>query len=155
VPTVARVGVRGSLSAAAPSTDTSWSDIVTTDSSGAEISREWLEAPPPAMVIDVIQFAELDTGERVTVGDMILEGSFGDRSELEDDLRSFAIEDPEMVEAERELEGDGYEAPLQYLVDALAERGIASDAETLAALPLVVEVDDAVLAKLGPATHPL
>jgi hypothetical protein len=98
-------------------------------------------------VIDVIHFAELDSGERVTVEGGQLEAVYRERALLEEDLRSFVVEDPEMAAIEREEEGEDYEPELQALVDALAERGIDTDADELATLPAVIEVDDVVRAK--------
>jgi hypothetical protein len=139
VAVVVRVGVRATLAADQTSGFESASLVRTERAT----ESEWVADPTP-IVIDVLQFAELDSGERVTAGDIRLEAAYRDAALLEEDLRSFVVEEPEMAAIKREEEGDDYEPELQSLVDALAERGIETDADTLAALPLVVEVDDAV-----------
>jgi hypothetical protein len=135
------VGVRATLAADQPSAAQSASLVLTEPAT----EPEWVP-DPVATVIDVEQFAELDSGERVTVGAAVLEAAYRDGSLLDEDLRSFIVEDPETAEIEREEEGD-YEPEIQPLVDVLAERGIETDADALGALPLIIEVDESVRAK--------
>jgi hypothetical protein len=108
------------------------------DAGGREVRREGRRRE--LEVLDIVLFVELDDGERVECapGETRIVARLGGSAEqLREDVRRIVYD-------------EGHRLPHWLdLTARLASRGVSADDAALAALPLVLEFDDEVLALYG------
>jgi hypothetical protein len=147
MPEAVRMGVSAALDADQRPLGKSVAIVVTVDEAGNEVGREE-ELDGPTLALAIVHFADLDDGRRVSVGGpgemrLELEGDVT-LAELREDLRDFIFED-ELRELDEEFTAEPRWEELSAL---LLAHGVEAGEEALAALPFVIEIDDAVLAAI-------
>jgi hypothetical protein len=128
-----RMGVLAALSDS-PSLGRSTATYQAVDSAGNTF--EYKVTEDASVVLDLTHFVDLDDGRRVSVGDITL--ALGDNltsAELREEIRETIFEDNL-----RDIDED--EPRWEELIEVLGKAGIDADADTLEALPFVIELDD-------------
>jgi hypothetical protein len=115
----------------------STSTYLVTDSQGNEIGQ-YREESDAGLVLRVTQYVDLDDGRRVTAefGTLSVDPDFT-LAELHEAVREMIFEDGM-------LDVEAGEQRWEDLVELLGEAGIDAGEAALAALPFVVEIDEAV-----------